>query len=415
MRPYDHLADFEAIRSLALLNADAAAAQLALQSHLQTNTIVRVYYGPPGTGKTLQAVRDAVLTVDPGFADGADFSACFRRMNELHQRVSFITFHPSLQYEDVVESIRPRLSSETADEGDEEPTKQAELRYMHYQGPIMRLANEALKSPHLQFAIIIDEINRGDVSRILGPLLSAIEPDKRAGGEYPIGFERQYPERTDIDSRAFLPANLHVFGTMNSADRNIALVDYALRRRFEFVACPPEAHLLGATEGEEQIDMRKLLAVLNDRIAYLLDDDHRIGHSYFMRLKSASDLLRVFAERILPLLFEYFYGNEQLVALVLGDRPDGTPNVLSMSRGSDFKKLFGLAIEEAAGLGAATRPHVSVQVDRRFWNAEKLPAGPDDAAYAFAALRKVYAPATASAEAEAPVPAASDDDVAASQ
>ena len=407
MKPYDSLAEFEAVRLLALNDATAAAAQLSLLSHVSTTTIVRVYYGPPGTGKTLAAVQQAVRLADPGFAEQADVAACFRRMNELTRHIAFVTFHPSLQYEDVVESIRPVLLEELPEDVEPDPDadgaeyveppeakKTAAVGYAHYDGPIMRLAGEALRHPDEQFVLVIDEINRGDVSRILGPLLSTLEPDKRAGGTYPIGFERQYPLRGAVDTRGFLPANLHVLGTMNSADRNIALVDYALRRRFEFVALPPDPEKLAQTEDEEPLNLRVLLTTLNDRLAHLLDDDHRIGHGYFMRCRTNSDVVDVFGKSVLPLLFEYFYGDEGLVALVLGDRPGVEPAIVSVSlAAADFEGVFGMPVEQARAFGlSGSRDRVKLRVDPRFWNPNRVPPGPDDVAYAVNALQKLAAP-----------------------
>lgn len=403
MKPFDSLNDFEAVRALALADLNAAASQLALQTHVSSNTLVRIYYGPPGTGKTLLAVQQAIKIADPGFAEQDDFSACFRRMNELREQVAFMTFHPSLQYEDVVEAIRPRLVQDDANtDGAEEPDAgdetervagaEGKLGYDHYQGPLIRLAGAASRDASREFVVIVDEINRGDASRILGPLMSALEPDKRAGSEYPIGFERQYPSSPEEETRSFLPSNLHILGTMNSADRNIALVDYALRRRFEFIQCPPRPALLSSTRDVEPLDLESLLSALNERIAHLLDDDHRIGHGYLLRAETNEEVVRAFATRILPLLFEYFYGDEGMIALVLGDRVGGNRNVLRIQPpNQDFRTLFGLPLEAASAFGLrTTREHPTVEVDTRFWNAEGVPPGPEDLGYAVSALRKIY-------------------------
>ena len=112
-------------------------------------------------------------------------------------------------------------------------------------------------------------------------------------------------------SRLFLPANLHFLGTMNSADRNIALVDHALRRRFDFVAIPPEPALLRPTPDANSIDLKKLLATMNSRITHVLGAEYAIGHGYFMSCESNEDVIRTMARKLLPLLEEYFFGKRR--------------------------------------------------------------------------------------------------------
>jgi 5-methylcytosine-specific restriction protein B len=407
--PFDDLRDFEKFRGIALQDPTAARLQLQLRQSKTARTIVRIYYGPPGTGKTLTAVREAVRLADPGFGDLNDFAKCFARFAQLTSQVAFVTFHQSLQYEDVVESIRPALSQdeglETVADADEpeaaapagagnDPAATTALHYAFHEGPLMRLRRQAAENPSDEYVLVIDEINRGDPSRILGPLLSAIEPDKRAGSEFPIGFEAQYP-RSEEDTRFFLPANLHIIGTMNSADRNIALVDYALRRRFEFVELPPNESVLPATvEGTPGLEPRALLAALNQRIRFLLDADHRIGHGYFARVKTNMDVIEVMARKVLPLLAEYFYGTEHLLLLTLGDTVGGPYNVHKIERSDEqFDDVFSLPLETAVEIGyRAPANDLAVRVDSRFWNPHSLVPGPDDEDYAVRAIRKIYEP-----------------------
>ena len=117
----------------------------------------------------------------------------------------------------------------------DEASPQGQLRYRVHEGLLLRMIRRALQTPGKEFVIVVDEINRGDVSRILGPLISTLDSDKRVGAEFPIGIELQYPRAEELESRLFMPSNLHLIGTMNSSDRNIALVDHALRRRFDFI------------------------------------------------------------------------------------------------------------------------------------------------------------------------------------
>ena len=413
--PFRDLSEFEQFRSLAFQDAAAAMLRAQMRRTPSSRSVVRIYYGPPGTGKTLSAVRQAVELADPGFGETEDFEQCFARFNELVGRVAFLTFHQSLQYEDVVEAIRPFLAEdetvemESDEAGESAALEDAEtdnaavaddsiepaasgIRYTLHAGPVMRMIRTAAENPGEEHVLVIDEINRGDISRILGPLISAIEPDKRAGAEFPIGFEAQYPRAPGLESRIFLPPNLHVLGTMNSADRNIALVDYALRRRFEFAECPPLEELLATTSDDDPIDLRALLSSLNRRIRYLLDKDHCIGHGYFMGCETNAEVIERFARRILPLLAEYFYGNESNLLLVLGDQPGANFNIHIIERPEvAFESVFGVGMEDALDIGyRAQQARISISVDPRFWDANRLIPGPRDENFAIKALQKIY-------------------------
>ena len=188
------------------------------------------------------------------------------------------------------------------------------------------------------------------------------------GGTFPIGFEAQYSRAPGLETRVFLPSNLHVIGTMNSADRNIALVDYALRRRFEFIECPPQEARLEATSGTPPVDLRALLIALNARISFLLDADHCIGHGYFMKCTEALDVVEVVARQILPLLREYFYGNDADLLLVLGDREGERFNIHRIERAEEsFETVFGVTPESAMTLGyRQPRSDLTIKVDPRY-------------------------------------------------
>jgi len=166
--------------------------------------------------------------------------------------------------------------------------------------------------------LIIDEINRGNVSAIFGELITLIEEDKRKGKDEEIEVILPYSKEPFS-----VPSNLYIIGTMNTADRSVEALDSALRRRFSFEEIVPDPKLLkGDTTKHkgiiEEIDLEKLLQTINDRIELLLDKDHKVGHSYFIKLKDFGDLKSTFKDKIIPLLEEYFYGDFGKIGLILG-------------------------------------------------------------------------------------------------
>ena len=167
--------------------------------------------------------------------------------------------------------------------------------------------------PHI---LIIDEINRGDVSKIFGELITLIEEDKRIDKEHQMTVTLPYSREP-----FGVPNNLYIIGTMNTADRSIALLDTALRRRFDFEEMMPKPELLRGKD-IEGVDLEQLLTKINDRIKNEYDRDHQIGHSYLMSVKDKEDLERAYKNRILPLLNEYFYNDINTVAKILNCKSD---------------------------------------------------------------------------------------------
>lgn len=192
------------------------------------------------------------------------------------------------------------------------------------------------------YVLIIDEINRGNVSQIFGELITLIEEDKRLGNKEALTVKLPYSGK-DFG----VPNNLYIIGTMNTADRSVEALDTALRRRFDFKELMPNPNLLDEPSckaecaedlknllNNTKTSLAKILTTINERIRVLKDREHQIGHSYFMKCKTEEDLKNVFKNNIVPLLQEYFYGNYAYIGLVLGNefvkKEDAKPKFASL-------------------------------------------------------------------------------------
>ena len=191
--------------------------------------------------------------------------------------------------------------------------------------------NEVIEpKPHV---LIIDEINRGNVSAIFGELITLLEEDKR----------KRNPEHTEVvlpysGKKFSVPNNVYIIGTMNTADRSVEALDTALRRRFSFVEMQPDPNELSEVEG---VDLSKLLEAINKRIEVLIDKDHQIGHSYFIGIQNIDDLKRTFKDKIIPLLEEYFYGDFGKIGLVLGGAfIESVENKTTFPKNFEYEKNF---------------------------------------------------------------------------
>jgi len=271
------------------------------------------------------------------------------------QRYSFVTFHQSYGYEDFVEGLRPVLAGEA---------EAGEVAYEIRPGVFKELCRKARQSPDQRFAMVIDEINRGNISKIFGELITLVEADKRDpldGSSPPAEVTLAYS-----GEKFSVPANVDIIGTMNTADRSLALLDTALRRRFEFVPLMPDTRAekdpadpdsaplaaLVVTTDAGVIDIRLLLQRMNERIEALYDRDHCIGHAYFTGLADSEDgpprfeaLAATFRHRIVPLLEEYFFEDWRKIRLVLADNQKGDPAIQfireSVDHEQDLSTLFG--------------------------------------------------------------------------
>lgn len=326
-----------------------------------------ILYGPPGTGKTYITATYAVLicgwyTLDT--LKNMNHSKIMEIYHELEQegRIGFTTFHQSYGYEDFIEGIRPVLDKEKTDAQNQSEEQKSEksgnLEYTMEPGVFKAFCEKAEKSKK-PYVFIIDEINRGNISRIFGELITLIEESKRKG---------EADERSVILPYSGLPfsvpSNVYIIGTMNTADRSIALLDTALRRRFSFVEMMPDTEVLKDIKievlempdtvdkkaGKSTIDIQKLLEIINQRIEVLYDREHTIGHAYFCGLKKTATLdglKNVFKKSVLPLLQEYFFDDYEKIAMVLGDNQKSNSNYkfIVEDNGKDIHTLFGKELE----------------------------------------------------------------------
>ncbi|AMG99449.1 restriction endonuclease [Serratia liquefaciens] len=253
---------------------------------------------------------------------------------EAIQRFAVVTFHQSYGYEEFIEGMRAR-----ADEG-------GNISYPIEPGIFMRLCQRANADPAHRYAIFIDEINRGNISKIFGELISLIEIDKRAGMSNAMSLQLSYSGQTFS-----VPGNVDIIGAMNTADRSLALMDTALRRRFDFVEMMPDLSLLSGAK-VKGIELESLLEKLNSRIEALYDREHTLGHAFFMPVKKACDakdedkafkqLKAAFQKKIIPLLQEYFFDDWNKIRLVLADNQKQDDNLqFVIEKTDDLDMLFG--------------------------------------------------------------------------
>ncbi|WP_320612561.1 McrB family protein [Clostridium sp.] len=290
-----------------------------------------ILYGPPGTGKTYNVINKALEIIDPeGYSEIAEENnreAILNKYKELVDKgqIDFCTFHQSYGYEEFIEGLKSdgkgnfvtedgilkRIAYNAAYEGLKDEYKEDEVSYDDKKVKVNNYINKerAFKEAK-KFVLIIDEINRGNISKIFGELITLLEEDKRIGTSNQIVANLPYTKE-----KFSLPNNLYIIGTMNTSDKSIAQIDIALRRRFIFEEMMPDYDVLDEIDG---IELDKLLIEINERIEFLLDRDHLIGHAYFVNCNSYLDIINVVINKIIPLLQEYFYGDNERVGMILG-------------------------------------------------------------------------------------------------
>ena len=245
------------------------------------------------------------------------------------QRFSMVSFHQAYGYEEFVEGIRPVMAAASHHSSSHKETgnSQAQMSYAIQDGAFLKLCQRAARDPKRRYAMLIDEINRANVSRVFGELLSLIEADKRAGMANAMKVSLAY------SGRAFsVPANVDIYATMNTQDHSLAPLDMALRRRFRFIACPPKPELLSIitafgsinqsledTKSAKTIDLAKLLTGLNNRITQALGAEAQLGHAFLFNVQNLAQLQTALIEQIIPQLAQAAGGQVAILQYVFRD------------------------------------------------------------------------------------------------
>lgn len=265
-------------------------------SNLPFNTII---YGPPGTGKTYSTVEYALAILENiPFEEikwnSNDRTAQMEKYNQYlrNKQIVFTTFHQNYEYEDFIQGVRQDPNS-------------SHISFRLYDGIFKRISDLALEDDKKNYVIIIDEINRGNISKVFGELITLIENDKRWGEENQTSITLQ---SGDIFA---VPNNLYIIGTMNSADKSISLIDAALRRRFKFIEKYPDKSVISDDT------LKSFMTDLNDCLVDSLENpDLLIGQSFFIG-KTSDDLSDILNDNIIPLLYEYNFDNKSKVLDIL--------------------------------------------------------------------------------------------------
>lgn len=258
---------------------------------------------------------DGIKFVEENLADQVEQYKAPNNTRKIEDFYKFITFHQSYSYEEFVEGIKPNINAEEDN---------SQISYEYNKGIFKEICQQANSDPDNKYLLIIDEINRGNISKIFGELITLIETNKRVRPNKERNFENTKVEKEQLlvtlpytKSKFGVPNNLYIIGTMNTSDRSIASIDIALRRRFKFVEMMPKPELVA----DFGCGFQSVFDKLNTKIKILLDRDHQIGHSYFINTKYANAdtniLKEIWFSEIIPLLNEYFYCDWEKLKLVI--------------------------------------------------------------------------------------------------
>ncbi|NIF89420.1 AAA family ATPase [Burkholderia sp. Cy-637] len=295
----------------------------------------RIFFGPPGSGKTraMELIR------------------AYRYMRG--ESVEFVSFHPSYSYEDFVEGYRPA------------PGQGGRLSEKPVAGPFRRFCESAHKHPDVRHTLFVDEINRANVAKVFGELITLLEPSKRCTPTPDLDFSeiRSAVRLQYSGDMLAVPANLDIIASMNTADRSVQSMDRALRRRFEFIETAADPNVLPA-EKIDGVDLRALLKAINDRIEFLIDGDHAIGHALLMGVRNLWDLRRAISRRVIPLLQEYFF--EDLSRAKLALTGSSKPSIFFDERKLDATELFDPSTDVHA---LDSRKSIRAAADQSLWTA----------------------------------------------
>lgn len=259
--------------------------------------------------------EDGIKFVEENLAEQLELLDAKHSVRKIDDFYKFLTFHQSYSYEEFVEGIKPSINDES---------ETSTVNYEYNKGIFKEICLQANSDPNNKYLLIIDEINRGNISKIFGELITLIEQDKRVipNGERTFENTETKEEQLTVTlpytkSKFGVPNNLYILGTMNTSDRSIASIDIALRRRFKFVEMMPRPELVA----DFGCSFQSIFEKLNTKIKILLDRDHQIGHSYFINTKYAnadiSILKEIWFSEIIPLLNEYFYCDWKKLKLII--------------------------------------------------------------------------------------------------
>jgi 5-methylcytosine-specific restriction protein B len=294
--------------------------------------------------KLLKEINNLKISIDKIIKD-KDYTGHLQSLEDPKKEISkyrsyplieTVTFHPSYSYQDFVEGITVETNNKN------------NIEYKIKDGIFKKICKRAIDNENYNYVLIIDEINRGDISSIFGEIFTLIEDKKRLGENEEMTINLPYSkDEKGNPEKLKVPKNLYILATMNTVDKSIALIDIALRRRFEFIECMPDYTLPELQKEIKNVKLSNLLKSINDRITVLKNEHYQIGHSYFLDINSIEELIEVFKTKVIPLLQEYFYDDWKSICAVLNqsyNNPNSDKGILIPSNIN--KKIFNDEFED---------------------------------------------------------------------